>query len=53
MVPGQLELEVSHHYGIDNFNEYGLEVVTVVNREYCKRIHRYLRARRIPSNITK
>ena len=38
VVPGQLELEVSHHYGIDNFKEYGLVMVTVVNREYCKKI---------------
>lgn len=37
-VPGQCELEVSHHYGIDRFNEFGSAVITVVNREYCKRV---------------
>jgi sialic acid synthase SpsE/mannose-6-phosphate isomerase-like protein (cupin superfamily) len=37
-VPGQCELEISHHYGIDSFSDYGSTVITVVNREYCKRI---------------
>jgi mannose-6-phosphate isomerase-like protein (cupin superfamily) len=38
IVPGQCELEVSHHYGIDQFNRFGSTVITVVNREYCKRV---------------
>jgi sialic acid synthase SpsE/quercetin dioxygenase-like cupin family protein len=38
VVPGQADLEISHHYGIDNFYETGLTMVTVVNREYCKKI---------------
>ena len=37
-VPGQCELEISHHYGMDNFFKYGSTVITVVNREYCKRV---------------
>ncbi len=37
-VPGQCELEISHHYGIDNFAKFGSTVITVVNREYCKRV---------------
>jgi sialic acid synthase SpsE/mannose-6-phosphate isomerase-like protein (cupin superfamily) len=38
VVPGQCELEISHHYGIDRFDEFGLTMITVVNREYCKKI---------------
>jgi sialic acid synthase SpsE/quercetin dioxygenase-like cupin family protein len=38
VVPGQCELEISHHYGIDNFSKFGSTVITVVNREYCKRV---------------
>jgi sialic acid synthase SpsE/quercetin dioxygenase-like cupin family protein len=38
IIPGQCELEISHHYGIDNFFQYGSTVITVVNREYCKRV---------------
>lgn len=37
-VPGQVELEISHHYGIDRFYEYGITMITVVNREYCKKL---------------
>lgn len=38
VVPGQCELEISHHYGIDEFPKFGSTVITVVNREYCKRV---------------
>ncbi len=38
IVPSQVELEVSHHYGLENFDRYGSTVITVVNREYCKRL---------------
>lgn len=38
VVPGQMELEISHHYGIDEFAKYGSTTITVVNREYCKRV---------------
>lgn len=37
-VPGQCDLEISHHYGLENFRESGLTAITVVNREYCKRL---------------
>jgi sialic acid synthase SpsE/D-lyxose ketol-isomerase len=36
--PGQAELEISHHYGLDNFYETGITMITVVNREYCKKL---------------
>lgn len=38
VVPPRVNLEISHHYGIDNFYEYGLTMMTVVNREYCKKL---------------
>jgi sialic acid synthase SpsE/mannose-6-phosphate isomerase-like protein (cupin superfamily) len=37
-VPGVCELEISHHYGIERYNEFGLTMITVVNREYCKKL---------------
>lgn len=36
--PGQAELEISHHYGLDKFYETGITMITVVNREYCKKL---------------
>lgn len=38
IVPGQLELEISHHYGMEQFEKFGSTIITVVNREYCKRV---------------
>jgi len=36
--PGEAKLEISHHYGIDKFYETGITMITVVNREYCKKL---------------
>lgn len=38
IVPGGIELEISHHYGLEKFDEYGLVMLTVVNRDYCKKL---------------
>ncbi|MBO7152967.1 MAG: N-acetylneuraminate synthase family protein [Lentisphaeria bacterium] len=34
----RMNLELSHHYGIDKFHECGCAIITCVNREYCKKI---------------
>lgn len=38
VLPDKLEVEVSHHYGIDNFYKYGAVLISCVNREYCKKL---------------
>lgn len=38
IVPGNTDLEISHHYGLEQFDEFGLALITVVNREYCKKL---------------
>ena len=37
-VPGMLDLEISHHYGVDRFNEVGCTLINFINREYCKKL---------------
>ncbi len=37
-VSNKLDFEISHHYGIDRFYEYGAVLVTCFNREYCKKL---------------
>ena len=37
-VQPQLDLDISHHYGIDRFNEYGAAIINCVNREYCRKL---------------
>ena len=36
--PSQVDLEISHHYGLDRFNEIGMCMITCVNRDYCKKL---------------
>lgn len=38
VIPQGCSLEISHHYGLENFNKYGTCMITVVNREYCKKL---------------
>jgi len=38
IVPGSADLEISHHYGLDEFEHTGLVLITVVNRGYCKKL---------------
>ncbi len=52
-VPRQVDLEISHHYGLDRFDEFGLTMITVVNREYCKKIIALLAGQRHPEQFHK
>jgi len=38
VIPGGVDLEISHHYGLDQFDDVGLTMLTVVNRGYCKKV---------------
>jgi N-acetylneuraminate synthase len=38
LVPNRSELELSHHYGVERFDEFGIVMVTIVNRDYCKKV---------------
>jgi len=51
--PGGVELEISHHYGIQKFNETGIAMLTVVNREYCKKIIIVLPGQNHPEQLHK
>lgn len=32
------DIEVSHHYGVENFYKTGAVIVNLINREYCKKL---------------
>jgi N-acetylneuraminate synthase len=38
VVSTQAEVEISHHYGIDRFEEFGGTIINIVNRAYCKKL---------------
>ena len=38
IVPLLSSIEVSHHYGIDKFYKFGLSMITIFNKNYCKKL---------------
>ncbi len=38
IIPDYFPLEISHHYGINQFPKYGCVTISIVNRAYCKKI---------------
>lgn len=38
VLPDKLEMEISHHYGLDRFYEWGATIINCINREYCKKL---------------
>ena len=38
VIPSGSDLEISHHYGLENFDKFGLIMSTIVNRDYCKKL---------------
>jgi sialic acid synthase SpsE/quercetin dioxygenase-like cupin family protein len=37
-VPAMVDLEISHHYGLERFADYGVTMLNIVNREYAKKL---------------
>jgi len=53
IVPGQAELEISHHYGVARFEEVGATIINLVNREYCKKLIVLLPGQKHPEHCHK
>ena len=51
--PGGVELEISHHYGIEYFEKTGITMITVVNRDYCKKLIAVLPGQKHPEQYHK
>lgn len=47
------QVELSHHYGMDNFLQYGAAIIDIINREYCKKLIVVLPGQRHPSHLHK
>ncbi|MBU0502556.1 MAG: N-acetylneuraminate synthase family protein, partial [Candidatus Margulisbacteria bacterium] len=37
-LPKRIEVELSHHYGIEKYDEWGAAILNCINREYCKKL---------------
>ena len=46
-------LEISHHYGIDNFYEYGSSLITIINKLYGKKLLIMLPGQENPTHFHK
>ena len=38
VIPRNVKLEISYHYGLEKFDTYGLCMITVLNKQYCKKL---------------
>ena len=52
-LPNRLDLELSHHYGIERYHEWGGAIINIVNREYCKKLILLLPGQKHPSHAHK
>jgi len=52
-VPQKIDIEISHHYGIDRFEEVGCTLFTFINREYCKKLIVSLAGQKHPTQYHK
>jgi len=53
VIPFNTKCELSHHYGIDTFKEFGATIIDCINREYCKKIIVLLPGQKHPSHTHK
>jgi mannose-6-phosphate isomerase-like protein (cupin superfamily) len=37
-LPNKIDLELSHHYGIEQYEKWGAAILNCINREYCKKL---------------
>ncbi|NMA41823.1 MAG: cupin domain-containing protein [Oligosphaeraceae bacterium] len=49
-IQNKLDLELSHHFGLEHFHQFGCSIITVVNREYCKKIIMLLPGQKNPEH---
>lgn len=53
VVGPQFELELSHHYGLEHFRNYGATIINIINREYCKKLIVILPGQKHPNHMHK
>lgn len=51
VLPLNAECNLSHHYGLDKFEEIGCGMIDCINREYCKKILVVLPGQKHPAHV--
>lgn len=49
-IPEGVGFELSHHYGLEQFDQFGVTIVNCINREYCKKILVMIPGQKHPSH---
>lgn len=49
-LPNKIDLDLSHHYGIEEYEEWGAAILNCINREYCKKLIILLPGQKHPSH---
>ena len=52
-IPRTNTLEISHHYGLNSFYQFGLAMITLVNLSYCKKYLILLKGQKNPEHFHK
>ena len=47
------EVELSHHYGMKHFRQFGAIIISIINREYCKKLLVILPGQKHPVHMHK
>ncbi|WP_427114054.1 N-acetylneuraminate synthase family protein [Megasphaera sueciensis] len=53
VVPMNSSCEISHHYGLDTYQQIGVTIIDCINREYCKKILILLPGQEHPMHLHK
>jgi len=53
VVSEKADVEISHHYGLERFDEIGMTIINIVNRAYCKKLLALLPGQRHPEQYHK
>jgi N-acetylneuraminate synthase len=49
----EFEVELSHHYGMKHFRQFGAIIISIINREYCKKLLVILPGQKHPVHMHK
>jgi sialic acid synthase SpsE/quercetin dioxygenase-like cupin family protein len=53
VISAQADVEITHHYGLDKFEETGATIVNIINRAYCKKLIALFPGQRHPEQYHK
>jgi sialic acid synthase SpsE/mannose-6-phosphate isomerase-like protein (cupin superfamily) len=51
--PSPSSMDISHHYGLSNFDKFGMCLITLVNNKYCKKLLILLPGQKNPAHYHK